>query len=177
MYYIYHIPGIKVGATSNPRFRFLEYYESYGRDVVIEIIEEWPEAVGVEFVGDREWYWADNMGYDRGWHYSRSFSKWDKEDKSLAGKLGFKKQMELGKNPFQQTGWAEIRSRHAKAGKSGWLAWTKEQWSRNGARAGHISVKSPKNAINRKYMCDEHNKSGSLLIMKRYHKNCKLREL
>jgi len=68
---IYHIPGYKVGATADYRRRSQANFRKYG--VEPYIIEEHtglpntPETW--QIVGDLEWEYADEFGYDRGEHY------------------------------------------------------------------------------------------------------------
>jgi hypothetical protein len=70
IFYIYHLPGRKVGCTSNPIQRFLTY-RSEGYQGEIIILEKL--RCTAHQAGDREWAWANHFGYKRGWHYSTSF--------------------------------------------------------------------------------------------------------
>jgi hypothetical protein len=67
IFYIYHLPGRKVGCTSNPQQRFLTY-RSEGYQGEIIILEKL--RCSAHQAGDREWAWANHFGYKRGWHYS-----------------------------------------------------------------------------------------------------------
>jgi hypothetical protein len=69
-FYIYHLPGKKVGCTSNPAQRFATY-RAQGWTGKIIILEEL--NCGPTEAGDREWQWADHFGYKRGWHYSTTW--------------------------------------------------------------------------------------------------------
>lgn len=70
---IYHIPGRKVGCTKNLVGREILENKLNGHDnyllsaEVLEIVEGTPQQAG-----DREWYWADLLGYSRGCHYTVS---------------------------------------------------------------------------------------------------------
>jgi len=67
-YYIYHISGVKVGVTTNIKHRKYLYRKKHGINPDLEILEI-IEDESDEFVGNREWEWADKLGYDRGTHY------------------------------------------------------------------------------------------------------------
>jgi hypothetical protein len=81
---IYHIPGVKVGCTVNFECRKKEYKEGTVF-YILEVIE-----CTAQVAGDREWYWADRLGYERGRHYAEF--NWNvnmtSEQRSEAGKLG-----------------------------------------------------------------------------------------
>ena len=69
-YYIYHVIGSKIGATSD-----LENRNNYNRNryqiepIVLETMEGPDTPEYWQIVGDREWELADLYGYDRGTHY------------------------------------------------------------------------------------------------------------
>lgn len=64
-FYIYHIPGHKVGCTRNFINRIKHY--AYGTNfIILEIIEN----ITPRQAGDIEWRYADKFGYERGRHYS-----------------------------------------------------------------------------------------------------------
>jgi hypothetical protein len=69
-FYIYHLPGKKVGCTSNPQKRF-ETYRAQGYTGQIVILQKM--NCSVQQAGDIEWRYADHFGYRRGWHYSTTF--------------------------------------------------------------------------------------------------------
>ena len=69
VHYIYHIPGVKVGVTTNIKHRRYLYRRNQGKNYDLEILEALAGKSDKE-VGDREWEWADNLGYPRGTHYS-----------------------------------------------------------------------------------------------------------
>lgn len=64
-YWIYHIPGRKVGCTDNVERR----KRGYPIGTKFEILEELYGVTNQE-AGDREWWWADQFGYKRGAHYT-----------------------------------------------------------------------------------------------------------
>jgi hypothetical protein len=64
---IYHCPDIpKVGCTNNLSRRHGQYPEGTKLEV-LEILEN----VSEEEAGDKEWFWADHFGYERGMHYTQ----------------------------------------------------------------------------------------------------------
>ena len=71
MYIIYHIPGEKVGCTTNLDSRKRGYWD--GSE--FEILDLVSDDCGPEFAGDVEHAWADYFGYRRGPHYSTN--SWD----------------------------------------------------------------------------------------------------
>lgn len=74
MIIIYHIPGRKVGCTKNIRSRIAKYRNKEGVDPEYEVLEELHDITDQE-AGDREWAWADKLGYKRGIHYSVSVKR------------------------------------------------------------------------------------------------------
>jgi hypothetical protein len=64
MHTIYHIPGKKVGCTTN----FKRRVEQYPEGTLIEVLEVL-ENVDDQAAGDCEWKWADHFGYRRYNHY------------------------------------------------------------------------------------------------------------
>lgn len=67
-HYIYHINGTKVGVTTNIKHRKYLYRKKHGANPDLEILEVLENKSDGE-VGDREWWWADRFGYERGTHY------------------------------------------------------------------------------------------------------------
>lgn len=65
-YTIYHVPGQKVGCTSDFDRRKREYWREGLEPVVIETLE-----CSAKEAGDREWHWAEFYGYRKGQHYTR----------------------------------------------------------------------------------------------------------
>tara|TARA_R110000772_G_scaffold105022_1_gene206602 strand:+ start:15 stop:464 length:450 start_codon:yes stop_codon:yes gene_type:complete len=69
-FYIYEVPGDKNGATKDwlnrKRFNFSKYHI---QPILIETMEGPDDEDMWQLVGDREWYYADLNGYDRGTHY------------------------------------------------------------------------------------------------------------
>jgi hypothetical protein len=63
---IYHIPGQKVGCTSN----FEQRKEKYPENTIFEILEEL--ICTPNDAGDKEWEWAAKFGYKKGSHYGKS---------------------------------------------------------------------------------------------------------
>jgi hypothetical protein len=88
---IYHIPGKKVGCTRdiNVRRRW------YPKGTVLEVLEILPEESSPQEAGDKEWEWADRLGYERGGHYTDSpfvgasiedRRAWSKKGRKIGGK-------------------------------------------------------------------------------------------
>ena len=69
-FYIYEVPGIKNGATKHWETRRAYNFNRHQIEpIIIETIEG-PNTIETwQVVGDREWYYADLNGYDRGTHY------------------------------------------------------------------------------------------------------------
>jgi hypothetical protein len=72
IYYIYHLPGKKVGCTSNMERRFKEY-RLQGYRGPIHILEKFSGSITE--AGNREWRYANKFGYKLGWHYSLTYAK------------------------------------------------------------------------------------------------------
>lgn len=69
-YYIYEVPTQKNGATIDWNSRKEYNFNTYQIEpVIIETIEGEDNEDTWQIVGDREWYYADLNGYDRGTHY------------------------------------------------------------------------------------------------------------
>ena len=69
-YFIYHILGIKIGATCDRIKRFRENFNLYQIQPIILETMEGPNTPEMwQVVGDREWELADQYGYLRGEHY------------------------------------------------------------------------------------------------------------
>jgi hypothetical protein len=91
MYTIYHVVGVKVGCSKNFEKRDIQNKERYGEDIKVEVLDTFPDEVGDQFAEDREWEWADTLGYPRKNHYTQ---RWDSmltsEELSEFGTLGGK---------------------------------------------------------------------------------------
>ena len=69
-YYIYEVPGIKIGATKNWKTRRYDNFRKYQIKPTIVETMEGPDVLETwQVVGDREWELADLNGYKRGEHY------------------------------------------------------------------------------------------------------------
>ncbi len=91
-YYIYHVPGKKVGATKNIEKRQHSNFKKYTLEGdVIETLEGPDTEWFWEIVGNREWDWADHFGYERGTHYTLM-----RKHASTGGKIGGRKNVESG---------------------------------------------------------------------------------
>ena len=67
---IYHVPGHKVGATGNYKHRAAWNFRHYRVEPYIIDELELPDTPETwQIVGDLEWEYADEFGYDRGTHY------------------------------------------------------------------------------------------------------------
>lgn len=123
IHYIYHLPGRKVGCTKDLSNRLALYKVEEGQiPPEVLILEKLPSTTIGE-AGDREWWWADKLGYKRGIHYSTSVStrasgraKIDKEKKRIA---------------CQNTG-----RKTASKPDAIWRTWTPEQRSQSGRKGG-----------------------------------------
>jgi hypothetical protein len=81
---IYHIPGLKVGCTSN----FKKRQKAYPEGTIFEVIEVL-EGISEEAAGNREWEWADHYGYQRGGFYANHWGNHITDEmKSVLGKKG-----------------------------------------------------------------------------------------
>jgi hypothetical protein len=175
---IYHIPGVKVGCTVDFNNRKKDYKE----DTVFETLEV-IECTD-QFAGDREWYWADALGYERGPHYAEF--NWSinmtPEQRSAAGKAlskekrrevctkGGAKTASLRKNPFQ-TGVAQRTSVRS----PNHISKREDNPTKTGI-AQKASAKSPKHNTKQTYTCPHCNSTGKGPTMKRHHfNNCKWR--
>jgi len=65
---IYHIPGLKVGATKDFERRKSEYPHGTEFEVLMDDLD----GLSPKEVGNWEWWWADYLGYPRGRHYASS---------------------------------------------------------------------------------------------------------
>jgi len=68
-HYIYLLPNRKIGCTKNLERRMTMYEEIEGKRPNYKILEKLYNVSDQE-AGDREWYWADELGYKRGNHYT-----------------------------------------------------------------------------------------------------------
>ena len=67
---IYHVPGHKVGATADYRRRERYNFRYYGVEPYIIDELELPDTPATwQIVGDLEFEYADEFGYERGKHY------------------------------------------------------------------------------------------------------------
>tara|TARA_R110000737_G_C14204924_1_gene418022 strand:- start:41 stop:502 length:462 start_codon:yes stop_codon:yes gene_type:complete len=91
-YYLYHILGIKIGATSEPHKRDIQNINQWEVEpIVIENMEGPNTPEMWQVVGDREWELADQYGYPRGNHYRLAREARlaiTFEDRSLGGTRG-----------------------------------------------------------------------------------------
>ena len=60
MYYIYHIPGIKVGCTDNLERRTWHNKWYYSKDIVTDVLETTDD---IDVADERENYWSIKLGY------------------------------------------------------------------------------------------------------------------
>ena len=94
---IYLIPDTKVrNAPNNLSRRKHEYKEKLGFVPIIAILEQLCDHTHQQ-AGDREWWWAEKLGYKRGLHYvhtmkaisaPNSYATVDFAAGSAAGRLG-----------------------------------------------------------------------------------------
>jgi hypothetical protein len=150
---IYHIPGVKVGCTVNLKMRKTQYPEG----TVIEILEI--IKCTTQVAGDREWEWADKLGYERGLHYAEY--NWNVKlthaQRIAAGNTGGYKTVELrvgihAMTPEQRAEWTSKAGRRAAELGLGIHAATPEklsEWSRKAFEGpNHVSkTASPEQKI------------------------------
>ena len=69
-FYIYEVPGEKIGATKVWKVRSKYNFNKYNiQPILIETMEGPDDEDMWQLVGDREWELADQYGYRRGEHY------------------------------------------------------------------------------------------------------------
>jgi hypothetical protein len=69
---IYEIPGRKIGCTKRSlKSRQKNYTIEKNGKITLILIEELSDMSDQE-AGDREWWWADKLGYKRGPHYTHT---------------------------------------------------------------------------------------------------------
>ena len=69
-YYIYEVPTQKNGATHQWEKRRAHNFREYQIEPIIVETLEGPDTEDMwQVVGDREWYYADLNGYNKGTHY------------------------------------------------------------------------------------------------------------
>jgi hypothetical protein len=74
---IYHVPNRKVGCTANLTARYAGNTQI--NPTSIEILERFTGTP--EQAGDREWEWADRLGYPRGVHYKHTGNRGSRPEK------------------------------------------------------------------------------------------------
>ena len=85
-YYIYHIPGIKIGCTKNLESRNQQNFKKYQIEPILIETMEGPDIEEYwQVVGDREWELAEQYGYPRDTHYRVIRKKPKKEGRIKAG--------------------------------------------------------------------------------------------
>jgi len=97
-FYIYHVPGWKVGATTNYKKREKYNFSKYTVEPYIIDELELPDTTETwQIVGDLEFEYADEFGYDRGTHYAeiRKRKRLTRADCIVGGRVAGK----LGGNP------------------------------------------------------------------------------
>ena len=62
MYYIYHIPGVKVGCTKRWRARCTENKNKHGKSITLELLETVSSPVVADIL---EYYWNKELGYGK----------------------------------------------------------------------------------------------------------------
>jgi hypothetical protein len=111
VYTIYHIKGIKVGCTRDPRRREVDNRKEFGDNIEIEILQTIKAEYDV--AGRLEWEWSKKLGYPHGgWPYEAAhnspsrvtynFSTIDKQELSEIARKGAMSQVEKGMTPFQR---------------------------------------------------------------------------
>lgn len=112
-HYIYHIPGRKVGCTKDLKTREWDYKSKEGTIPTMEVLEEVHDANDQE-AGDREWWWADKLGYPRSHHYTHTLritSGITPEQRSIRGHKAGTKRM----NNLTQEGRRELATKASRA--------------------------------------------------------------
>jgi len=112
-YYIYHVPGIKIGATKDWETRRVYNFETYNIEPIIVETMEGPDNEDMwQIVGDREWELADEYGYDRGTHYKvarENRPKWNNETRHRFTNEDLEKAKEAHRNSPNR-----FKSKHTK---------------------------------------------------------------
>ena len=98
-YTIYHIAGIKCGATENLHRRNTQNKQKYGKDIIVEILET---VFTIKMADERENYWNDYFGYPRGTAYSKVRRMGKKNSKKLVGNTNAAGH--IGTNHYQMVG-------------------------------------------------------------------------
>lgn len=181
---IYEIPGRKVGCTKDLEGRKMAYSaeeKSNPQMIVREVLKN----VTLQEAGDREWWWADELGYQRGTHYTiaailgreTGFGKFTQERQielaSKGGKMGGPKAFAAKSGIFGLSD-EEKRVNNRKGGKAaskinfelkrGIFALTKEQQIANGKKAGGT----------KRGVCPNCGLEGNIPNLKRWHfDNCR----
>jgi hypothetical protein len=168
MYTIYHVVGVKVGCTSV----FERRKKQYSEDTVFEILEELDNCTD-QFAGDREWWWADKFGYERGPHYAEK--RWDivllPEELSYNGQLGAKA-AELGLNADP-----EFRREFGIGFETNWYNHSEKQ-REDASIKSRKAVELGVTGMQTDTMCEYCGKIGQTAIMGRWHHdNCKYNPL
>ena len=118
-YYIYEVPGEKIGATKDWESRREYNFNEYQIEPIIVETMEGPDTEDMwQVVGDREWYYADLNGYTRGTHYKvirilAAKHDWSDDARAIAKRN--KAQSKAGKVGGKTTGPKNVQSGHLKS--------------------------------------------------------------
>jgi hypothetical protein len=105
--YVIHEIGY-TGCSISFEQRKKQHKRNHGDHILIEVLELIPTALGPEFAGDQEWYYADSFGYPRGRHYTTTWNyNLTSEQRSQIGEIGVQAQLEKGIHNSQtkKSGW------------------------------------------------------------------------
>jgi hypothetical protein len=119
-HYIYEIANRKIGCCKNLKYRMQLYEQMEGRRPrFVRIWERLHDATDQE-AGDREWWWADTLGYPRGPHYTIIINA-----------------MRIGGNHRMETRTPEQRSTHSRSAHQSFMKKTtpeqRSKWNRKAA--------------------------------------------
>ena len=158
-YTIYYVVGIKVGCTKSFTVRQIDLRKQFGPDIEIRVLETLPDYVGDQVAGDKEWEWADRLGYWRGAHYSTN--SWnhsmtpEARERHRTNPWG-----SVTQSPEERTERARKR----------WKNWTPEMRSER----NKIVSSSPRQPQKLQVECPHCGKVGQARTMKRWHfDNCR----
>jgi hypothetical protein len=171
-HWIYEIPGRKVGCTENLEQRKAWYGKERHSLVVLEILYNSTE----QEAGDKEWEWADKLGYKRGFPH---FAKKHRNSREHFVKMA-RMTVERGKTGFQIMTSEQHReacrkgaaSTHAQ-GKGGFANLPKEQRIANGkksaAKNNPINAAAGKLGAQQRTRCPHCGLESTVIILKRWH--------
>jgi hypothetical protein len=168
MYTIYHVVGVKVGCSKNFEKRDIQNKERYGEDIKVEVLDTYPDEVGDQFAGDREWEWADTLGYPRKNHYTQ---RWDTmlttEELVEAGRMG-------GSHFLPHKSDPDLREKHGIGFENNPSYNKSDKHKADAAKGAAIAAANGTLGTQTQSTCPHCGKVGQTSVMGRWHfDNCK----